>query len=330
VTGDGVADLVFVDFGYPRRVHILICNGGRFEQITPKDIKYIAGTDLMFAGDFNKNGLNEIVIESYWCSGTGCQEISVIEWNGNEFKDLFWYTGFEGLNHIEIKNLDQNGTSDIVTKSGILGASIYVYGYPWRQEIRVFKWNGAAYVLDSTEYTPPIFRFQAVQDGDAAFLNKQYDKAISFYQQAIFNSLDWWSKERKGYFVLEGTDESLRPTPLAFVPKPVFDSTEYPRLAAYAYYRMVILHTFIGQMDSAHVKYVTLQEKFPAGNPGHPYVEMVSAFWDAYQSSGKMYNACAAAIAYADAHPEILTPLGSDYHGAQSHKYVPVDVCPFR
>jgi hypothetical protein len=44
-----------------------------------------------------------------------------------------------------------------------------------------------------------------------------------------------------------------------------------------------------------------------------------------------MYDGCAAAIQYAAEHPdEMLTPLGSDYHGWQSHIYVPVDVCPFR
>jgi hypothetical protein len=111
---------------------------------------------------------------------------------------------------------------------------------------------------------------------------------------------------------------------------PAPDSTEYPRLAAYAYYRMVILHTFLGEMEAAEIKYTTLQEKFPVGNPGHPYVEMATDFWNAYQSGGLMYDACAAAIAYADFHPEILIPLGSDYHGAQSRTYVPVDVCPFR
>ena len=37
-----------------------------------------------------------------------------------------------------------------------------------------------------------------------------------------------------------------------------------------------------------------------------------------------------AAIQYATKHPEILVPLGSDYHGAQSHTYAAADVCPFR
>ncbi|MFN8427531.1 MAG: hypothetical protein U0X87_14890 [Anaerolineales bacterium] len=43
-----------------------------------------------------------------------------------------------------------------------------------------------------------------------------------------------------------------------------------------------------------------------------------------------MYDGCAAAINTRSEHPDILIPLGSDYHGAQSHIYVPEDVCPFR
>ncbi len=62
----------------------------------------------------------------------------------------------------------------------------------------------------------------------------------------------------------------------------------------------------------------------------HPYVEMATAFWEAYQSTHRMYDGCVAAIQYAVEHPEILIPLGSDYHGSQSHIYVPADVCPFR
>ncbi len=151
---------------------------------------------------------------------------------------------------------------------------------------------------------------------------------MAFYQNAIFDDkLNWWSKEMHLYHVgISRAHAENLPTPTPPAPDP----TEYPRLAAYAYYRMVILHTYLGEMDAAQVKYATLQEKFPAGSPGHPYVELASAFWDVYQSSGRMYDACGAAIQYAAEHPEILTPLGSDYHGAQSHIYVPADVCPFR
>lgn len=60
-----------------------------------------------------------------------------------------------------------------------------------------------------------------------------------------------------------------------------------------------------------------------------PYVEVATAYWDAYQCTHKIYDGCAA-IQFAAEHPEILIPLGSSYHGSQSHTYVPADVCPFR
>jgi hypothetical protein len=172
-----------------------------------------------------------------------------------------------------------------------------------------------------------IYRFQAVEDADRATLLGEYDSALSLYQDVIFSDkLDSWSEERALQISARLEVWYGTPTPTAF-PE---DKTEYPRLAAYAYYRMVILHTFLSEMEAAQVKYATLQEKFPTGSPGQPYVEMASAFWDAWQSTHKMYDGCAAAIGYAAAHPEILTPLGSDYHGQQSHIYVPADVCPFR
>ncbi len=111
---------------------------------------------------------------------------------------------------------------------------------------------------------------------------------------------------------------------------PAEDITEYPRLAAYAYYRIMLLHFAQGQESEAATTYQTLQETFGNDPYAHPYVEMASAFWEAYQSTHKMYDGCAAAIQYVVEHPEILIPLGSDYHGAQSHIYVPADVCPFR
>jgi hypothetical protein len=84
------------------------------------------------------------------------------------------------------------------------------------------------------------------------------------------------------------------------------------------------------QESDATSTYNTLQQEFGNDPFGVPYVEMASVFWEAYQSTHNMYDGCAAAIQYAVEHPEILTPLGSDYHGSQSHIYVPEDVCPFR
>ncbi len=91
-------------------------------------------------------------------------------------------------------------------------------------------------------------------------------------------------------------------------------------LAAYAYYRIMLLHLVQNQEAEATTTYNTLQEKFGNDPYARPYMEMASAFWEAYQSTHKMYDGCAAAIQYAVEHPDILIPLGSDYHGcAKSH-----------
>jgi len=82
--------------------------------------------------------------------------------------------------------------------------------------------------------------------------------------------------------------------------------------------------------SDATTVYNTLQEKFGNNQYGRPYAEMATEFWNAYQPTHKIYDGCAAAIDYAVKHSEILIPLGSDYHGSQSHIYVPDDVCPFR
>ena len=92
----------------------------------------------------------------------------------------------------------------------------------------------------------------------------------------------------------------------------------------------MLLHFVQRNEQGANFAYEALQEKFGNDQYGRPYVEMATAFWEAYQSAHKLYDGCAAAIQYAAEHPEILIPLGSDYHGWQSHVYVPADVCPFR
>ncbi len=203
-------------------------------------------------------------------------------------------------------------------------------GTPAREQTIVLGWNGQNYVdLKQENYAPPEYRFQAVQDGDWYTRYGNYVKALSLYQEAIFyEQLAWWSPAR-GEYEINTRHAQAENIPTVY-PTPILDKTEYPRLAAYAYYRIMLLHIVQGYESDAGKVYKTLQEKFGNDQYGHPYVAMAVAFWNAYQSTHKMYDGCAAAIQYAAEHPEILIPLGSDYHGAQSHIYVPADVCPFR
>jgi hypothetical protein len=322
---DLIPDFVFKDPHNPYGgFYFYTCNNSAYKVQTLWDgDPYAAWIKIAPMKDLNRNGISEIVV-------TAIDVLLVLEWNGDIFEEILRIDG-DGSSEFTIKNIDKDSMQEIILYRDDPFRGIMSAEFPWRHYVSTYKWNGISYVRDSQIFDAPVYRFQAIQDGDRYLLQGNYQKAMELYQDTIFsNELGWWSPEKRNYeFAIYNTpsDEKGNSTPFS---TPETDLTEYPRLAAYAYYRMVILHTFLGETEAAQVKYATLQEKFPAGSPGHPYVEMATDFWNAYQSGGRMYDACAAAIAYADAHPGILVPLGSDYHGAQSHTYTPADVCPFR
>jgi hypothetical protein len=217
----------------------------------------------------------------------------------------------------------------LIVDSGIPVWITYPDGLPWRNKRTYYQWNGQYYSPLLIEFDDPEFRFQAIQDGDLAANKAEFDKALSLYQDAISDSnLKKYSREirinlQENWFSQIGVKMPY-PTPYSS------DPIEYPYLATYAYYRIILLHLVQGQEAEAASTYQTLQDTFGTDPYAAPYVAMATAFWEAYQSTQRMYDGCAAAIQYAVEHPEILTPLGSDYHGWQSHIYVPADVCPFR
>lgn len=277
------------------------------------------------------------MLSIYTWDGQDFQSVARIPW-GDQTIDILL---MDSVHEITIQDIDHNGTIEVSMSGGIASKNdIYAIGLPWREATNTLAWNGSYFVLSYIDYTPPEYRFQALQDADREMGYGIFDKAQSHYQDVIFNeNLDWWSKERKEYerynsihsfleLISRGMSEN--PTPYPTLPALTLDPSEYPRLAAYAYYRIMLLHLVQGGEAEAASTYQTLQETFGADPYAAPYVEMASAFWEAYQSTHKMYDGCAAAIQYAVEHPEILTPLGSDYHGWQSHVYVPADVCPFR
>jgi len=335
VTNDGLKDLI-VDSGvYLPRVHILYCSAGKYLEFMDETI----GSEyykLFGIRDLNSNGIPDIVIQGGYYSGSGI-EAEILEWDGNTFINISLNTDDNeiplidfGASGFDVKDTDKDGLFELILKGNVISQWYYVdyyKGAPWREETDTYSWNGKIFAKQSIEYVVPEYRFQAVQDGDRSTLTGEYKNALSFYQDTIFSDkLQWFSPERKKYIETIGGVYGKDITPQPLTP----DTTEYPRLAAYAYYRIMLLHLVQGHEPEATTVYNTVGQKFGNDPYGHPYVEMATAFWNEYQSAHKMYDGCAAAIDYAVKHPEILTPLGSDYHGSQSHIYKPEDVCPFR
>ena len=243
---DGVNEVVYV--GFIRGAYIIFgCKSGEFQDLL--EFAGDSGSGLVENLDLNKNGMPEIIL--YNLVHYGYVDISVFEWDGNKYHSLIqapYYNSTEFMYWVsatefpKFMDIDKDGLKEIVLVFDRLcgGFGDFCDGTPRRQETTVLAWNGKNYVVQQNYYAPAQYRFQAIQDGDAASSQKENDKAISLYQEVISsNMLKSYSLEigdnlRAQYNTQYGTT----PTPTPLPP----DTTEYPRLAAYAYYRIMLLH----------------------------------------------------------------------------------------
>ncbi|HEX6035056.1 MAG TPA: hypothetical protein VFY83_11500, partial [Anaerolineales bacterium] len=271
----------------------------------------------------------------------GVALLYIFEWDGSGFRSLIDAEGeYDSIltnSSIQIVDTNGDGLEEITIledvherENGGFGGWDVALQRPLRDQTTILAWNGENFVdIKQGNHAPPQYRFQAIQDGDEQGGYGNYAAALGFYQAAIFDDrLEGWSLRQREY-ELSVYASRFEPTPTIY-PTPNPDLTEYPRLAAYAYYRIMLIHIVQGHESDAGTVYKTLGQKFGNNPYGHPYFEMATVFLDAYQATRNMYDSCAAAIEYAAEHPEILIPLGSDYHGGYSHTYMPADVCPFR
>ena len=337
-TNDGVPELALRLTVGLTTFDIFGCEDGEYQVLLSIPSNSLGYAPILFSiQDNNKNGIPELTILTGFLSQGG-HYFDVDEWDGEKFAAIlspFYsnepdsnYLWVQATGKIHYEDIDSDFLNELILDSGVPVWETYWSGLPWRNKRTYYKWNGQNYAQYKVEFSQPEFGFQAVQDADLAMSQQEYDKALSLYKDAIFSEkLKGYSPEirdnlRAQWDASFGTIPTPTPYPVAL--------DEYPKLAAYAYYRIILIHLVQGNEAEAITTHDALQQKFGSGPYGRPYVEMASAFWEAYQSTHKMYDGCAAAIQYAALHPEILIPLGSDYHGSQSHTYVPADVCPFR
>lgn len=326
LTNDGVPEFGFGLCAF----RVLGCVDGSFERLyaSTRDGHLTAG-EIVLVGDENKNGIPEVVLHTATYT-MGVRDYQMIEWDGSGFRQILDGISVEIGTDIYYEDLDHDSFKEIIFYQGIPLPNTYMYPFPSRRVKDYYRWDGYLYTLYRRIFDPPVYCFQAVQDGDYLTTFQEYDAALTLYQDAVFSDLlKPWSPELQDF----ENDTFLSssggyPTPY---PPPAADPDEYPNLAAYARYRIMLLHVARGYLPEAEIVYTTLQEKFPEGQPGHMFAELAQEFWEEYVLSQNMEQSCSAAIEYAEDHKDtIFYYISSDYHGWQSRNYEPEDICPFK
>jgi len=289
------------------------------------------GGRIVGATDMTGDGYPEIVfsVHADWPGLMPYAEYVINTWRSGSFVSLIEETHLPGVvgfepetiyyatangGHAEIADADADGRLDMVIVLSVDRALASGGSQVLRRQI--WSWDGSHFSRAGTYYSPkPKYRIEAVMLGDIAFANDDTGEALALYQQAVFDeSLLGWSQ---GYDP-QGTS-LLTPDP-----------DERVRLAAYARYRIMLLHAALGHEAEAEVLYISLQQRFPVGSAGFPYAELATQFRKELAEEGWVFGACDRAEAYAARNEDlVLTPLGPDYYGEYGLSYGADDICPW-
>jgi hypothetical protein len=345
-TNDGVPELgLTIPISIGGVVSIYSCQDGAYRILYNRFFDFPAANPcyMVLIHDGNRNAYPEITF-LVGVASQGSHTYQMIEWDGTGIVDRlrmaiteypYWSTAVDfvwvhATGGVGYEDIDADGIDEFVVNTGFPVWETYYSGLPFQNVIRYHTWDGSRYSFDRQFYGPPEFRFQAVQDGDRLTEAEEYDLALDMYRQAVSNeALEWWTEERHKF--LQEIWMSDEPTPNP--PSP--DPDEYPNLAAYARYRMMIAYLLQGDLDTAQSEFIALKGQFPEGKIGHAYFEMADALWREIQTTNDLRSACEKPIEYAMNHPvEILAYLGNGeyakaYYGHQSIVYSWNNVCPF-
>jgi hypothetical protein len=341
LTGDGIQELIlssgFTGFYQGESVEAAIhglalaCRGGSYQRI-----RFFRFAEVLRTGDLTGDGLPELLVQQERSAVDGW--LYVYQWQGDDLHQLTvdrterfgdrvgvwiepeWAVPLQGL---ELRDADRDGKLEVLFNRPAypLSETRLARSGPRRDRREVWGWNGTSIGLERWEHSPPQYRFQAVQDGDDLTRFGDLDRALTSYRRAI-------GEDRLKPFQLFRTPASILRRYGA--PAPASDPTERQRLAAYARFRLVLIHLLQGDDEEAETELRSLQEAHPEGDPGQAFSEMAQAFWDAYVSEREIESGCEAAVDYAIRHAnEVLIPLGSSNYGYRNRDYLPEDICPF-
>ncbi|HET7089322.1 MAG TPA: hypothetical protein VFL17_11765, partial [Anaerolineae bacterium] len=200
----------------------------------------------------------EIATIHSMCGAHTCFDtLDVIGWDGAGFVSLMGDRLQMPYPTYTFVDLDGDPALEVQAVSGQIASA---GAGPQRTATETWDWNGSQYVKVAGSISSPEYRIHVVHDADDLLLSGDVAGAISLYSRVI-------------------TDDTLRDWLLEIgVEKP----DDHANLTAYAWYRIMLAHTWSGDAASAQEAFDRLSADFPAGAPGHEYQELAQVFWSKY------------------------------------------------
>ncbi len=318
VTGDGAAE-VLVQFGvsyggyggYNGMILLFGCEDGAFVQQHIETFYGWTCPDEFYGfariADLNQNGTAEVYHFYVSNAGTGgCYStMRVYEWNGQALTRATWeweFTGSDGAYDdcgyylyvtSETRTLDEGGgfaarfldaNGDGVDELFLIDRADRGIGINYEcAEVWTWSTPDALDLICAQRYALPsefAYRIELLATAEDALSCGLFAGALDHYRDVITADV--------GEFNNNSADERAY-------------------LTAFAYYRLVQLEVIRGDRLRAAEDFTRLQWTFPEGTPGHEYAAMTRVFWEIYQGTGDIGEACDVVNIYADEHR--ATPL---------------------
>lgn len=306
-TGDGLLDVALgLSGAHPSddRAGPLLtfpCQGDHYNlEVIPSPASAGIPAVIQSTMDLNGDDVSDLLVTRRRCGAHTCSiQTSALIWQTDHLEDRLEGTS-EDLPSPTLQILDAgpSGAASIqITSHGVAS----VGAGPPRRITRTWVWDPAD---ESFKPEPDVlgassFRVHVLHDAEAAARAGDYAAALSGYQRAIEqDELQDWGDEAQA----RGT------------------------LSAFAAFRRVHTLLLLDEREQAVQEMEALRNEHPQGAAGAVYADLAERFWDAYQASGDVDQACRQVYAYASSAPSrYLEPL---YYGYANPSYEIEQLCP--
>jgi LysM repeat protein len=251
---------------------------------------------ILTTTDLNADDQPDIVWVDTTCGASTCFDtVYVRSWNGESWLDWSDATITMAYGEIELPEIAADGQGrEIVLQGGVYGS---VGAGPQRSRAEIWgSIDGAPYTLLERTYETSNCLYHKVLDANEALAQADgFDAARELYTEAVTNRLltKCWQR----------TDE-------------------LEELRSFSLFRLAVISAYAGDAAGAAENI----DQLVAAYPDADFTALGRAWLEAFNATGDVVAACAAATAFAEANPATYESL-SDY-GYANPTFTAADLCP--